>query len=323
VTTIPLIDLARWFDGGPSERAQLAREVDEHLCRLGFLLVVNHGIPDEVIARCREASLDFFHLPTEVKAKGAIDGPIYRGWVDNGLESNAATYGVDTPPDLKETFAAGPPEVDEELRLLAPRSYPPNVWPEEPPEFAAALEGWWVAGRGLADELLALFEQALRVDAGTLTGACARTTSLAVLNWYLPGGGVAAARDQFRVGPHTDFGTLTLVDRQRGKGGLQVCDEDGEWIDAPWVEGGLIVNTGDLLRRWTNDRWCSNRHRVLPPPVDEPDEELLSLVFFHEPSYDAMIEALPSCVPEGALPRHPPVRSDEYLAAKMDALVVD
>ena len=120
------------------------------------------------------------------------------------------------------------------------------------------------------------------------------------LNWYGPRGASDPEPNQFRVGPHTDFGTLTVLDREPGLGGLQVKDEAGDWIDAPHVEASLVINTGDLIRRWTNDRWCSNQHRVLPPPAEEPTEELISLVFFHEPDDDALIEALPTCVDQRA-----------------------
>ena len=103
---------------------------------------------------------------------------------------------------------------------------------------------------------------------------------------------------------------------------MQVQNAAGEWIDAPVVEGSLIVNTGDLLRQWTNDRWCSNEHRVLPPSADAPNEELLSLVFFHEPDADAIIAPLSTCVSAENPPRYQPVTSADYLAAKFAALAV-
>ena len=99
-------------------------------------------------------------------------------------------------------------------------------------------------------------------------------------------------------------------------------DEQGEWIDAPYVPGALLINTGDLIRRWTNDRWCSNQHRVLRPPASAPTEELISLVFFHEPDDDALIEALPTCVDAAHTALHPPVVAHDYLAEKMAALEV-
>ena len=176
--------------------------------------------------------------------------------------------------------------------------------------------------RDLANELLALFALALGLDESALADHCRQTTATGTLNWYWPHTHDAAAPDQYRIGPHTDFGTLTILDRQPGMGGLQVLD-DGEWVDAPAVDGSLIVNTGDMLKQWTNDRWQSNTHRVLPPTAEAPDEELISLIFFHEPDADAIISPLPTCVDDANPPRYEPISSKDYLDEKFASLGVD
>lgn len=322
MSAIPLLDLDRWFDGDDADRRALAAELDAHLCRLGFLVVVNHRIPPAIMRDLRARAREFFHRRAEHKAVVAMSGRAYRGWVGPGLESNAATYGVDTPPDLKETFAYGPvtvPDVDLRVRYL---SYASNLWPDEVPGFQAAAEAWWRAARELSDVVLELCALGLGLPADHLVERCRATTANVSINWYGPRGDTAPEPDQFRVGPHTDFGTLTVLDREPGAGGLQVLDERGQWIDAPHVEGSLLINTGDLLRRWTNDRWESNQHRVLPPQASAPDEELISLVFFHEPDHEAWIEALPTCVGDQNPARYPGVHAHEYLAEKMAALAV-
>ncbi|PYC68618.1 oxidoreductase, partial [Streptomyces tateyamensis] len=125
---------------------------------------------------------------------------------------------------------------------------------------------------------------------------------------------------QFRIGPHTDFGTVTLLDRQQGKGGLQVwiAPEDGGegWEDAPYDPAALTVNIGDLMARWTGGRWRSGRHRVLPPSPDAPDEDLLSLVYFYE--CDPHTTVAPIAGPVA----HEPVDSSVYLRDKLDAINV-
>ncbi len=322
-TAIPLIDLDTWFDGAPEQRRALAATVDAHLQRLGFLVVINHRLPRAVIDECRKQAQAFFHQPDHVKADVALAGAAYRGWVGPGLESNAATYGVQTAPDLKETYAYGPVDVpDETLRALNPRWYAPNVWPDTPPDFQTAAEAWWRSARSLHDELLDVLSLALGLPLTHLRQRATAPTAQVSLNWYGPRGPAEPLPDQFRIGPHTDFGLLTVLDREPGTGGLQVLDEHGEWIDAPVVPDSLIINTGDLIRRWTNDRWCSNEHRVLPPQAERPQEELISLVFFGEPDHDAVIEALPTCVSATEPAKYPPVLAHEYLAAKMDALAV-
>lgn len=319
---IPLLDLARWRDGDARQQLELAEEVDALLQRLGFLVVINHGIEQSVMDRCRAAALDFFHLPAEQKHAVAV-GDVYRGWVGPGLESNAATYGIDTPPDLKETFAFGPVDVpDPALVDQAPRWFAPNVWPQAPATLQQAAEAWWRAARGLTDQLLEIMGLGLGLNRKFLVDASAATTASVSINWYWSRNHQAPEDGQYRIGPHTDFGTLTVLDRQPGVGGLQVQDEAGRWIDAPVIDGALIVNTGDMMRQWSNDRWSSNEHRVLPPSAEAPEEELLSLVFFHEPNHDTVIEPLPPTVAEGHPPRYEPILAGDYLAEKMDALEV-
>lgn len=321
--TIPLIDLEQWVSGDAAQRSALAAQLDLHLRSMGFLVVVNHGVDQEVIDNCRSQARAFFHQPADVKRKVAVGEGAYRGWVGPGLESNAATYGVDTPPDLKETYAYGPVDVPEP-RLVdeAPRWFAENVWPATPEGFQAAAEAWWRSARELTDILLDIFGVALGLPDGHLVEASKATTANGALNWYWPRSRQAIEPGGFRIGPHTDFGSVTILHRQPGAGGLQVRGADGEWEDAPVVDGGLLVNTGDMMRQWTNDRWSSNEHRVLPPPASDPAEELISLIFFHEPDHDTVIEPLPTCVSDEHPPLYAPITAGEYLAMKMDALSV-
>lgn len=320
---IPLVDLEPWFSGNDQDRAQLAEQVDAHLKRCGFLVVVNHGIDQSVLTETRAACAEFFHSPEADKARLVPHDDVYRGWVGAGKESNAATYGIDTPPDLKETFAYGAVEVsDESLRSNYPNWYAPNLWPETTPSLQPAAEQYWRSARTLADELLQLFALALGLAQDHLLDYCRNTTATGTLNWYWPYTREEPVEGQFRIGPHTDFGTLTILDRQPGMGGLQVLDDHGQWVDAPTVEGSLIVNTGDMLKQWTNDRWRSNEHRVLPPTPDAPNEELISLVFFHEPDADAIIEPFATCVSPENPARYEPIAAMDYLAEKFAALTV-
>ncbi len=323
-TEIPLVDLAPWFDGTDDDRVELAAAVDVHLQRCGFLVVVNHGIDPEIFFEARQACSDFFHLPEAKKAPLAPQAGLYRGWIGGGKEANAATYGIDTPPDLKETFAYGAVDLlDESKRVDHPQWYAPNVWPAEVPTFQPAAEQFWRSAKALADELLQLFALALGLDKDRLLEQCRNTTATGTLNWYWPFTRSTPLDNQFRIGPHTDFGTLTILDRQPGVAGLQVLDDSGRWIDAPCIDGSLIVNTGDMLRQWTNDRWCSNEHRVLPPAETAPDEELISLVFFHEPDADAVVTPFETCVSEDNPARYEPITAMDYLAEKFASLSVD
>ncbi|TQK52623.1 isopenicillin N synthase-like dioxygenase [Streptomyces sp. SLBN-118] len=278
---IPTIDLRPWSSGNPAARAAVAARVDKALRSAGFLLVTGHGVDPGLRARIRGAAGEFFRLPEAAKEQYAVrvGG---RGWLGPGAEANAYAEGTETPPDLKESlsFAAdeptGAPAVDAEWFL-------PNTWPDEVPRLKDLVETYVAQMRELSDRLLELLGVALGEPGTFFTQHTGHPTWGFNINWY-PG------RDrlgdpqpgQFRIGPHTDFGTVTVLDRQVGRGGLQVFTDEGGWEDAPYDPEAFTVNIGDLMARWTGDRWRSGRHRVLPPPADAPAEELISLVYFYE-----------------------------------------
>jgi len=315
---VPVIDLAPWFDGDAGDRAAVAQQVDRALRTSGFLLVTGHGVPAEVRARTRAVAREFFALPTAVKARYAttVGG---RGWLPPGAEANGYAEGTPTPPDLKESFslAADQPTGD---AVIDARWFRPNVWPAEVPQMQPVVSDYIARVHALSDELMALCAVALGLPPGYFAPYLDHPTYGVNLNWYPPGDPDQAPEPgQYRIGPHTDFGTVTVLDREPGRGGLQVFSSDGRWADAPYDPAALTVNIGDLLARWTGDRWRSTRHRVLPPQPEAPGEDLLSLIFFYELNHDAVVESLPAPIGRTSFP---PVIAHEYLAGKLDAITV-
>ena len=297
MNAIPTIDLRTWHAGGP-EAAALATQIDVALQRAGFLLVTGHGVDAGLRAEVRAAARRFFALPDDVKQRYAvrIGG---RGWLAPGVEANALVEGTETPPDLKESFAAGPDTPTGDAAVDAVW-FPPNVWPDEVPELRDVVTRYTAAMRRVSDDLLELCAEALGLPSDTLRAKATNPTWTFNINRYPPLTEVGEPADgQYRIGPHTDFGTVTVLDREPGAGGLQVFvtaaadpDGPGAWQDAPYDPDALTVNIGDLLAHWTGLRWSSGRHRVLPPQAAHPDEELMSLVFFYELDHDAVVEPL-------------------------------
>jgi isopenicillin N synthase-like dioxygenase len=243
-----------------------------------------------------------------------------RGWLAPGVEANGNVEGVETPPDLKESFAVGPetptgdPEVDDVW-------FPPNVWPAEVPELQAAVGRYVAAMTGVSRELLELCADALGLPRDALTALAAHPTWTFNINRYPPLTEVGEpAPGQFRIGAHTDFGTVTVLDREPGAGGLQVDVDGAGWADAPYDPDAFTVNIGDLLAHWTGLRWRSGRHRVLPPQPDAPHEELISLVFFFELDHDALVT--PLAPPLGRHADLAPVVSAPFLRERLDAISV-
>ena len=316
---IPLIDLARWRDG---DRAAVAAETDAALRESGFLMVSGHGVSIEVRARVRAAAKRFFALTEEQKAPyfAPVSG---RGWIPIGREANAF-YGVQadvTRADLKESYTAGRDHRTGNA-ALDDAWFQPNVWPDEVPELAALCTEYALRIRALNEELLTICASALGLPEDWFVARSRNSPHTFNINRYPPLNETGTPRaGQFRVGPHTDWGMLTVLDRQVGYGGLQIQTLAGEWIDAPHVENAFTVNVGDLLARWTGDRWRSTRHRVLPPPDRSPNEELVSLIMFMEADFDTVVTPLPA--PIGRRQDYPPVLAADFFHERSRAATVD
>ena len=147
--------------------------------------------------------------------------------------------------------------------------------------------------RALADELLVVCAAALGLERDFFIGHTGHATHTMNINWYPP---VAVAGEpepgQFRIGPHTDFGTVTILDREPGRGGLQVGTEQTAGKTRPTNLVPLPSTPATCSPAGAVGRWKSNRHRAPPPQAEAPDEDLVSLVYFYEADHDAVIEAL-------------------------------
>ncbi|CAN3129978.1 isopenicillin N synthase family dioxygenase [Mycobacterium sp. smrl_JER01] len=318
MSVIATVDLSQWRRGG-SIADEIAREVDAGLQRAGFIMVRGHGVDASLARDVRTAAREFFALPAQVKARYSV--PVGgHGWIGPGAEANGYAEGTETPPDLKESFslgaetATGDPDVD---RLW----FAPNVWPHQVPTLQPLVAEYTVQMRRVADELLALFAHALKLPANPFAELASRPTWTMNINHYPPVSVVGEPESgQFRIGPHTDFGTVTILDREPGAGGLQVFSEQQGWQDAPYDPHALTVNIGDLLEYWSGRRWPSGRHRVLPPQPHAPEEDLVSLIYFYEANHDAVIAPLEP--PVGRVCGLAPVTSADFIKERLDAITV-
>lgn len=315
---ITTVDLSLWRGGGAGADT-VAAEVDAGLQRAGFILVRGHGVDPSLARDVRAAARQFFALPEHVKARYSV--PVGgHGWIGPGAEANGYAEGTETPPDLKESFslgaetATGDPDVD---RIW----FAPNVWPSEVPALQRLVGEYTAQMRRVADELLALFAHALRLPANPFAEMASMPTWTLNINHYPPVSIVGEPEEgQFRIGPHTDFGTVTILDRELGAGGLQVHSEEAGWQDAPYDPSALTVNIGDLLEYWSGRRWPSGRHRVLPPQPQAPEEDLVSLIYFYEANHDALVTPLDP--PVGKVSGLDPVTCGDFIKERLDAITV-
>ncbi len=308
---VPVIDIS----GDPDA---VGRRLDETCRTVGFFQIVGHGIDPAVADGAWIAATRFFDLPQEQKMTVARPDPEYPyGYIPVAGESLAGSLGEATPPDLKEVFNAGP--VDPPTHDFDDPDeawvYSPNLWPAALPELQESWSAYYRAMTELCDRLMSLFARGLGLAPDFFAGNLDRSPdALRAINY--PERDEAPLPGQLRAGAHTDYGTLTVL-RQDTVGGLQVRDHEGRWVDVAPVAGAFVVNIGDLMARWTNDRWTSTLHRVVDPPVASAARaRRQSMPYFQNANYSAEISCLPTCLEPGEAPRYPSVQAGPHLMGK-------
>ena len=325
MSVFPVFDLAAFEAAGEEKKREMGREVDL-ICRAsGFLAVRNHGVADEVIDSVWSAAHAFFDLAPAEKDRSRAPYPGYPyGYLGPGTEALAKSKGVDSPPDLKESFNGGPLSVppglsDKEALAFC---YAATIWPDQPQNFRPAWEAYYTAVTDLAARIMRVFAVALDLPEDYFQAFISQPISaLRALNY--PELDAPPPAGQLRAGAHTDYGSLTILLPQPGSKGLEIMTPEGAWREVPPVDGAFVINIGDLMARWTNDRWVSTLHRVVNVAPEEGGlARRQSLAFFHQPDWFAEIETLPSCLADGEEPQYEPVLSGPYLMGKFKKTVM-
>jgi isopenicillin N synthase-like dioxygenase len=320
--TFPTIDATPLLDPAASSAhlAKVARAIDDACRTIGFFAVTGHGVPAQTIADLYTAAYAFFDLPAEDKMTVRRPRPEQnRGYIPPGDETLARLAGRETPPDRKELFAIGPFNLPDEPYFTGPAAYPnlaPNLWPARPATLAPAMKAYWRALERLAQALCRGYATALDLPADYFVSGIDRHVSQLRLMHY-PAPSEPPLPGQLRAGEHTDLGMMTLLHSDNAVGGLQVKRRDGNWVDAPVAPGTFVVNLGDMMMRWTNDRWISTPHRVVNPPDGSTTiSRRLSVGMFFIPNYDAEIACIETCRAPGQPPRYAPISVAAYRTAR-------
>jgi isopenicillin N synthase-like dioxygenase len=300
VPSIPRIDISPL--AGPDEAAQrdVAAAVGRACRDIGFFAITGHGVDPALIDDAFRATHELFALPADTKRALARERHGHnRGYIGLGVEA----LDEKTAPDLKEAYNLV--WTDESTRV-------PNVWPPIP-GWRARVQAYFDAVLAVGQRLHRAFALDLALPPGHFDTLIDRPMATLRLLHYPVEFGAQPPRGAPGAGTHTDYGNVTLLATD-GVAGLQVRRRDGGWIDVPALPGGFVCNIGDCLMRWSNDVYVSTPHRVQPP-----QRERYSIAFFLDPNPDALVSAIPSCVPAGETPRHPPITAEAYLRQRFEA----
>lgn len=309
---IPLIDLTGALQPGvPGSAAveKVASQLRAACMGPGFFYVLNHGVPQELVASQFALAQQFFDLPLADKEAISLHrSPSMRGYESLGGQ----TLDASARPDLKESFYCGLDyAADHPYVLRGYHSYGSNQWPLALPALADQSRAYIAAMQQLALRLMQLLALSLGLPESYFDHTHQSPMLTLRLLRYPPHPEDADALT-FGAGEHTDWGAITLL-AQDGHGGLEVRLPSGDWAAATPVAGALVVNLGDMIPRWTNGLYRSNPHRVRN--VHSGGAARHSIPFFYTPDYEAQVVPVPTCVPAGEVPRFAPCTVGEHLQA--------
>ncbi len=295
--SLPVIDVSGLASALEAERREVGRRIAEACLDRGFFYMVGHGIPDALIAETLAGARAFFDLPEAAKA--AVDkslSPANRGYEPLGGQ----TLEPGTAPDRKEGFYIGAEAPAGRFNQGA------NQWPQGLPAFPATILAYHRKMTALAERLMGGLALSLDMPEAAFTAFCRDPIAILRLLHYPPQPPTAPGRG---AGAHTDFGALTIL-LQDGVGGLEVYDRAADdWTAAPPMGGAYVVNLGDLIARWTNDRYRSTPHRV----VNRSGRRRYSIPFFFSGAPDYGVSCLPGCLEPGEQPKYPPTTVEAHM----------
>lgn len=319
---IPSIDIAPFLAGDPDGKKAVARAVAQACETVGFLVISGHGLPQNTLDRAIGLGFDFFDLPQAEKDRLHPTGAArQRGYHRVATRNLASTLGQKTPPDLRESVFLGP--IDDHSRHYAHLSdaetaYAANIVPDRPEGFDTALIDLYRGFERLSVDLTRIMALALDLEEETFVPLLDRHFSIFGMHHY-PVLATPPQPGQLRAGAHTDFGAMTILAMTEGRGGLEARLRDGRWVPVLPKRGDLVVNLGDMMERWTNDRWVSTMHRVVVPDTGDAQSRRMSIGYFVHPNFDAEIRCVPTCLAPGETPRYSTITAGEHIRQKIDA----
>ncbi len=305
---LPIVDMSGVREGNDAAMRRAADEIHKAFTTVGFLYIANHGLPEEVIAETVREAQGFFRQPIEKKREVAINKR-HRGF--NAL-GDALMYEA-TKPDYKEFYTIGLelPEDDPDVLAGEPLRGP-NNWPADRPGLRRAMSRYYAEVGRCGADLLSCVAVSLGLDRDFFRDKYTKRLQRTQLIYYPPHPDGAPA-DQFGLAPHTDFGCITLL-WQDQNGGLEVLERQSKsWIAATPIPGTLVVNVGDLLARWTNDRYASTPHRV----INKSGRERFSIATFYDPDFKAVVDPRQLGL-AGTASRYEPTTSGEHILGRIE-----
>lgn len=308
VSEIPIIDVAELISGRPGSVGAIAPQIKQACIGTGFFYVSNHGL-EEHLAALLKSMRKYFDTPEADKATASID-KYQRGFRGQGHDQEPGRM-----PDCKESFDIG---VD--LPLTHPAvlngiaMHGPNQWPSHFPALRAPADEYFAACEKLGRSILAAIACSLGEPEDFFEPHCSEPmVQMRMFHYPPPPEGQAGL---YGSSPHTDYGMITLL-AQDPIGGLEVQTLTGEWVSAPYIEGTLVINIGDMLSRWTNDIYHSTLHRV----INRARRDRYSVAMFYHLNAESLVTPFSSCSGDNATVKYQPIKYLSHIVSRFEEVL--
>jgi isopenicillin N synthase-like dioxygenase len=307
--SLPMIDVSGLSSSDPCDRVLVGEKIRAACLAHGFFYVTGHGIPEGLIEAVMGETRALFDIPDTCKdALDKANSPCNRGYEQLGGQ----TLQEGALPDRKEGYYIGEELTARDARVAAGKfNHGANQWPTDLPGFRPVMMAYYAAMVTLSETLMRGMALSLDLKEDYFSGFCDQPLATLRLLHYPPA--QPDVPEEMGAGAHTDFGGLTIL-LQDNVGGLQVSDDDGGWIDAPPIPGAYVVNLGDMIARWTNDRYRSTVHRV----INKSGRERYSVPFFYSGFPDHEVACIPTCLYADETPTYPVITVEQHLRSMYD-----
>jgi isopenicillin N synthase-like dioxygenase len=299
--SIPVIDFGPAFRSEPGGLDAAVAKV-RHACEhVGFFYMAGHGVPQAVFDGAFEAAREFHAMPLEDKMRLKINENNIGYLPFNQSMQRASTVHKNTRPNYNESFFISHDRSADHPDVVAGKPLRGrNQWPEGRERMRAAMLRYFKALEGVGERMLPVLARSLDMPAGHFAPLFDNEPHINLRFLHYPSQDVEDD-EQFGQAPHTDNSFITMLAREDVPG-LAVRLPSGEWLAPPVIPGTLLVNLGNLMKRWSNDRFLSTPHGVL----NDSGTDRYSIAFFYSPNPASVVECLPSCTGPGDPPRYPP-----------------
>lgn len=302
---VPELSLLSYVNGDESDRLKFVDDLFYGLKDYGFIILTDHIVDQEKVDLAYDITHQFFNLDNETKLSYHIPGGGgQRGYIPYKTEHAKNQKS----PDLKEFWHVG--------RELSPDSryynvYPKNVWPKEVSKFREIMSDLYRSMDATSVILLEAIGQGLDLPENFFKDMVADGNSVLRVIHYPPTQG-EDVRSHIRAAAHEDINLITLLVGATSSG-LELLDRDGQWLAVKSSPGQIVVDSGDMMARLTNNVLPATTHRVVNP--DDDGEARFSMPFFVHPHNEASLKVISSCIGDGE--KWPEINADDFLQQRL------